>query len=135
MQLRAWAKRDGTGVALGPTGGYRLPNRAMRGPDASWTRRDRVDALPQTEIEQIPHLVPDFVVELRSRSNSLRRLQDKMEEYLANGVRLGWLLDPSTRTVYIYSAGAGVQVVENATSLDASPELAGFVLDLAPIWT
>jgi Uma2 family endonuclease len=133
-QLYLWAKSDGTGIALGPSGGYRLPNRAMRGPDASWTRRDRVDALPETEIRHIPHLVPDFIIELRSRSNSLRRLQAKMDEYLANGVRLGWLLDPTTKTAYVYRAGAEIQVVENAMMLDASPELAGFILDLGPIW-
>jgi Uma2 family endonuclease len=133
-QLHLWAKTDRTGIALGASAGYYLPNRAMRGPDASWTRRDRVDALPQREIEHIPHLVPDFVVELRSRSNSLRRRQEKMDEYLANGVRLGWLLDPTTKTAYVYRAGGGVQVIEGATTLDAAPELPGFVLDLAPIW-
>lgn len=101
----------------------------MRGPDAAWTRRERTEALPASEVDSIPHLVPDFVVEVRSKSNRLRRLRAKMEEYLANGVRLGWLLDPTTKTVYVYRAGAEVQVIENATSLDGSPELPGFVLD------
>jgi Uma2 family endonuclease len=132
-QLYLWAKTHGTGIAPGPSGGYRLPNRAMRGPDASWTRRDRVDALPETEIRHIPHLVPDFVVELRSRSDRLRP-QAEMDEYLANGVRLGWLLDPTTKTASVYRAGSEVQVTEHAASLDASPELPGLVLDLAPIW-
>jgi Uma2 family endonuclease len=133
-QLAIWAKKDGTGEALGSMGGYYLPNRAMRGPDAAWIRRERTEALPASEVNSIPHLVPDFVVEVRSKSNRLRRLQAKMDEYLANGVRLGWLLDPTTKTAYVYRAGAEIQVVENAMMLDASPELAGFILDLGPIW-
>jgi Uma2 family endonuclease len=135
VQRSIWAKKDGTGEALGTQGGYSLPNRAMRGPDAAWIRRERTEALPASEVDSIPHLVPDFVVEVRSKSNRLRRLRAKMEEYLANDVRLGWLLDPTTKTVYVYRAGAEVQVIENATSLDGSPELPGFVLDVAPIWS
>jgi len=135
MQLRLWAKRDGSGVAADSSVGYELPNRSLRGPDASWTRRERIEALPPGERNTIPHLVPDFVVELRSTSNRLRRLREKMDEYMANGVRLGWLLDPTSRTAYVYRPGAEVQVFENASSLDASPELPGFVLDLVPIWS
>jgi Uma2 family endonuclease len=135
VQRSISAKKDGTGEALGTQGGYSLPNRAMRGPDAAWIRRGRTEALPASEVDSIPHLVPDFVVEVRSKSNRLRRLRAKMEEYLANDVRLGWLLDPTTKTVYVYRAGAEVQVIENATSLDGSPELPGFVLDVAPIWS
>jgi Uma2 family endonuclease len=133
-QVYVWAEKDATGVAVGPSGGYRLPNRAMRGPDVSWTRRDRVAKLSEAEVRNIPHLVPDFVIELRSKSNSLRRLQVKMDEYIANGVRLGWLLDPFSRTAYVYRPGAAVQMFEHATTLDASPELPGFILDLTPIW-
>ena len=75
------------------------------------------------------------MVEVRSKSNSLRRLKAKMEEYLANGVKLGWLLDEEKQVAYVYRPGAEVQVLEHATALDASPELPGFVLDLTPIWT
>jgi Uma2 family endonuclease len=134
VQLSRWAEQDGTGEALGTQGGYYLPNGAMRGPDAAWIRRERIEALPASEVNSIPRLVPDFVVEVRSESNRLRRLKAKMEEYIANGVRLGWPLDPTTKTAYVYRAGAEVQVVEKAEALDASPELPGFVLDLAPIW-
>ena len=135
VQLALWAKKDGTGKALGPTGRYLLPNRARRAPDAAWIRRERVEALPESDIRNIPYLVPDFVVEVRSKSNSLRRLKAKMEEYLANGVKLGWLLDEEKQGAYVYRPGAEVQVLEHATALDASPELPGFVLDLTPIWT
>jgi Uma2 family endonuclease len=134
FQLRLWAERDGRGEALGPTGRYELPNRAMRGPDAAWILHERVASLPQAELDRVPHLVPDFVIEVRSKSNSLRRLQDKMQEYLAVGVRLGWLLDATTRTAYVYRPDAEVQVLEQPTSLDGSPELPGFTLDLTRAW-
>jgi Uma2 family endonuclease len=133
-QLLAWARSDGTGVALGPTGRYELPNRAWRGPDAAWIRRELFEAARAAEYDTLPHLVPDFVVEVRSKTNRLGRLRAKMQEYLANGVKLGWLLDETSRTAYVYRPGAEVQVIENASTLDASPELPGFVLDLAPIW-
>jgi Uma2 family endonuclease len=134
IQLYLWAERDGRGEALGPTGKYELPNTAWRGPDAAWIRHERVASLPEAELNTIPHLVPDFVVEVRSKSNSLRRLQDKMQEYLASGVRLGWLLDATTRTAYVYRPDAEVQVLEQPTALDGSPELPGFVLDLTRVW-
>ena len=96
FQLATWARQDGTGEAFHSRGSYYLPNLAMREPDVAWIRRDRIEVL-----HTIPHLVPDFVVEVRSKSNSLHRLQGKMQEYMANGVRLGWLLDGHTRTVYV----------------------------------
>jgi Uma2 family endonuclease len=134
-QLTVWANRDGTGAASDSSGEFRFPNRALRGPDAAWIGRQRLAAMSEAQLDSLAVLVPDFVVELRSKSNGLRRLQAKMDEYISNGVRLGWLLDPSTRTAYIYRPGVPAQVVENATTLDASPELPGFVLDLAPIWS
>jgi Uma2 family endonuclease len=106
----------------------------MRAPDAAWTVRTRLDALPQGELEHFLPIVPDFAVELRSPSDRLREVQLKMAEYVANGVTLAWLLDPSSRTAYVYRPGAPVQVVQAVVTLDASPELPGFVLDLAPIW-
>jgi Uma2 family endonuclease len=133
-QLGVWANRDGTGVASDSSGEMRFPNGAKRAPNAAWFSHTRLQAVSEVELEKIPPVVPDFVVELRSKSDRVRRLQAKMEEYIANGVRLGWLLDPTSRTAYVYRPGTPVQVLENAASLDASPELPGFVLDLAPIW-
>src|SRR5207244_3572495 len=112
-QLTNWAERDGTGEVADSSGGSFLPNRAMRGPDAVWVSHERLSAVPERELRTVPHLVPDFVVELRSPSNRLRRLQAKMEEYLANGVRLGWLLDPTTRTAYVYRPGTPVEVLQD----------------------
>jgi len=133
-QLGVWANRDGTGVASDSSGEMRFPNGAARAPDAAWFSHTRLQAVSEAELEKIPPVVPDFVVELRSKSDRVQRLQAKMDEYIANGVRLGWLLDPTSRTAYVYRPGVAVQVFENAESLDASPELPGFVLDLAPIW-
>jgi len=134
FQLGVWANRDGTGVASDSSGEFRFPNRALRAPDVAWISRQRLAAVSEAQLDSLALLVPDFVVELRSKSNRLRRLQAKMDEYIANGVRLGWLLDPTTRTAYVYRPGVAVHVVENAATLDASPELPGFVLDLASIW-
>ena len=134
-QLGVWANRDGTGLATDSSGEYRLPNRALRAPDAAWISHERLATVPEAALDSLAALVPDFVVELRSRSNRLDRLQAKMDEYIANGVRLAWLLDPYTRTAYVYRPGAPVQVLANVHTLDASPELAGFVLDLTRIWS
>jgi Uma2 family endonuclease len=134
IQLGSWAKRDGSGVATTSSAGFYLPNGAMRAPDAAWTARKRLDALPEEELEHFLPIVPDFAVELRSPSDRLREMQLKMLEYVANGVTLAWLLDPSSRIAYVYRSVAPVQVVQAAMTLDASPELPGFVLDLAPIW-
>ena len=134
FQLATWARQDGTGEALHSRASYYLPNQAMREPDVAWISRERIEALPEDELHSIPHLVPDFAVEVRSPNNSLRRLQEKMEEYIANGVRLGWLLDGDARTAYVYRPGAEVQTFEQPTALDGSPELPGFTLDLTRVW-
>jgi len=134
FQLMAWARKDGTGEALGPTGRYLLPNKAKLGPDAAWIRHERIAALSEREIRHIPPLVPEFVIQVRSETDRLRRLRAKMDEWIANGVRLGWLLDHKNKTAYVYRPGVEVQVLENATTLNGSPELPGFVLDLTAIW-
>src|SRR5215208_7218321 len=101
-QLVVWANRDGTGIATDSSGGFRLPNGAMRAPNAAWISRTRLAAIPPEEREKFLPLCPDFVIELRSPSDSLRDLQAKMEEWIANGAQLGWLLDPEPRQLYIY---------------------------------
>jgi Uma2 family endonuclease len=134
MQLRLWAKRDGTGEVSESSGGFILPNGAMRSPDAAWVRRSRLAALTRAQRAGFLPLCPDFVIELRSPSDSLRALQAKMEEYIENGARLGWLLDPKERRVYIYRPQRRVERLENPPSLSGDPELPGFVLDIRKIW-
>src|SRR3712207_4609813 len=101
-EVVAWSRRDGTGVAFDSSTGYTLPNGAMRSPDASWVLKTRLEHLSARQWDRFLPLCPDFVVELRSPSDSLRLLKAKMEEWLANGARLGWLIDPARRHVYVY---------------------------------
>jgi Uma2 family endonuclease len=133
-QIMAWAKQDSSGVAADSSAGYRLPNGATRAPDASWVARARLAALKPEEKKEYLPLCPDFVVELRSSSDRLKRLKEKMEEYLANGARLGWLIDPSTRKVYVYRPAAEVEVLDDPATVSGDPILPGFTLDLRAIW-
>ena len=115
-------------------GGFTLPNSAVRSPDASWVSNARYESLTPEEKNSFTPLCPDFVVELRSDSDRLTVLQSKMEEYIANGARLGWLLDPLQRQAHIYRPNAQPQILDNPESVSADPELPGFTLDLKPIW-
>ena len=133
-QLDVWADQDGSGVAFGPTAGFTLPNRAIRSPDASWVLRSRLAALTAEDKNRFIPLCPDFVVELRSTTDRLSVLQAKMAEYMANGARLGWLIDPIARRAYVYRPDAPVEVLDAPDTLSAEPELAGFALNLTPIW-
>ncbi len=133
-QVRIWAKSDGRGKAGESSGGFILPNGAERSPDASWIRRERLAQLTAEQRRKFAPLCPDFVVELMSPSDKLRVVQAKMEEYIANGAQLGWLLDPDNRTVYVYRPNAPVEKLENVLEVSGEPELPGFVLQLAEIW-
>src|SRR5687768_16040516 len=104
-QLDVWALRDGTGIAFDSSTGFDLANGATRSPDAAWVLRSRIAALSPEEQEEFLPLSPDFVVELRSRSDRLQDLQEKMREYIDNGTRLGWLIDPKDRRAYIFRPG------------------------------
>ena len=133
-QLFIWSKQDGTGLTFSASTGFTLPNGSMKSADACWILRQRWDTLPQDEKRRFSHISPDFVVELRPESDPLRHLLEKMEEYIENGVRLGWLIDPRQRRVYIYRPGETVQVLEDPATVSGDPELPGFTLDLREIW-
>ncbi len=133
-RLDAWAERDGTGVVFSPNAGFRLPNGAIRSPDASWVRRSRIAELPEQHRRKFLPLCPDFVGELRSSSDRLSVIQAKMQEYMDNGARLGWLIDPLEQQVYVYRAGASPERLDEPLSLSGDPLLPGFVLDLRGIW-
>jgi Uma2 family endonuclease len=132
--LTLWSLRDGTGVAFDSSGGFDLPNGATRSPDAAWIKKSRLATLTPEQKKHFLPLCPDFVSELRSSSDRLKTLQEKMQEYLDNGVQLGWLLDTPNRRVYVYRPGQGVLCLENPTTLSGDPVLPGFVLDLVSIW-
>ncbi len=134
QRLANWAEQDDTGLAFDSSAGFTLPNGAKRAPDASWVRRERWDALSEEEQEVFAPLCPDFVVELRSPSDSLAMTQEKMREYIDNGAQLGWLIDPRTQRVYIYRPGEAPVCLEQPTILSAEPVLPGFVFNVQEIW-
>lgn len=129
-----WAEADSTGQVFDSSTEFVLPNRAGRAPDLSWIRNERWQQLTEKEKEQFPPLCPDFVVELRSPSDRLTALHAKMEEYMANGAQLGWLIDPLERRVYVYKPGAGPQILQDPEQVSGETVLNGFVLDLRTIW-
>jgi Uma2 family endonuclease len=134
-QLGNWAKADANGRVFDSSAGFVLANGAIRSPDAAWVRSARLAALSAAERKKFLPLCPDFVVEIRSPSDTLHPLEDKMAEYLANGAQLGWLIDPVNRGVSVYRPGVAVQRIEGAHALSAAPELPGFELDLTQLWS
>jgi Uma2 family endonuclease len=134
QRLLNWSDADGTGVVFDSSSGFRLPNGARVSPDASWVSRERYEAVAPEEREKFAPVCPDFVVELRSPSDNLQELQERMAEYIENGARLGWLLDPSSRRVYVYRPSREVEILEGPETVDGDPVLPGFVLDLREIW-
>jgi Uma2 family endonuclease len=132
-QLTAWALRDGTGAAFDSSCGFDLPNGATRSPDASWARRESLSGLTAEQRRRFLPPCPDFVVELRSPSDPPAAVEAKMREYVDNGARLGWLIDPETRRAHVYRLTEPAQILENPDRLSGDPVLPGFVLDLRQI--
>jgi Uma2 family endonuclease len=133
-EFAAWVKSDSTGVGFDSSGGFILPNGAERSPDAAWIRLDRWEAIPKKLRKKFPPICPDFVIELRSETDSLNDLKAKMEEYMANGAQLGWLIDPREKKVHIYRPNAEVETLDNPQTVSGDPLLKGFKLDLADIF-
>lgn len=133
-QLRIWAKQDKTGRSADSSTGYVLPNSAIMSPDASWILKERLEQIPPEQREKFLPIAPDFVIELRSQSDSLSKLKSKMEEYIENGVSLGWLIDSKERKVYIYRPNKEAEILENPTEISGESVLEGFTLDLKEIW-
>ena len=134
LSLGTWAKQDGTGLSFGSSTGFTLPNGAIRSPDASWIRRERWTALTKAQRVKFAPICPDFVVEVRSQADKLPDLLEKMQEYIDNGARLGWLIDPLEQRVYIYRPGRPVEMQDNPSSVSGDPELLGFVLQVHELW-
>ncbi len=133
-QLWVWKKQDGTGVGFGSSAGFTLPNGAVRSPDAAWIKKIRWEAILPEERKRFAPICPEFVIELRSESDSLKTLKTKMDEYIKNGTLLGWLIDRVNRKVYIYRPNAVVMELDNPTTLSGEDVLPGFVLDLSTVW-
>jgi len=134
-QIARWFdEHEELGEAFDSSTGFILPNGAIRSPDASWVRRERWQALTAKQRKGFIPLCPDFVVELRSESDRRSELQAKMREYIDNGTRLGWLIDPQNHQVEIYRFGKEVEVLVNPSQLSGEDVLPGFVLDLKRVW-
>ncbi|MDJ1171516.1 Uma2 family endonuclease [Roseofilum sp. BLCC_M154] len=129
-----WCNAAEPGEIFDSSTAFILPNGANRAPDASWISQERWDALTEEQKGTFANICPDFVVELRSVSDTLKSLQEKMQEYMDNGAKLGWLIDPKNRTVEVYRVGLEVEVLSNPTELLGEEVLPGFVLNLCRVW-
>ena len=133
-QLSNWTRQDERGVACDSSTGWLLPNTARRSPDAAWILKQRIRDLDPAAFNRYWPVCPDFVIELRSQTDRIRVLRDKMEEWLANGARLGWLLDADARMIEIYRPGIEAETRSGVTTLAGEGPVDGLVLDLAPVW-
>lgn len=134
IQLGVWAEQDGTGEVFDSSAGFTLPNGATRSPDASWIKLERWNALTDEQKASFAPICPDFVVELRSASDTLSGLQAKMQEYIDNGAILGFLIDRENNTVHLYRPSRSPETLEKPETVSADPELPGFVLQMAKVW-
>jgi Uma2 family endonuclease len=134
QQLLNWTDRDATGIAFDSSGGFKLPNGANRSPDASWIPLEKWQNLTREEKEKFIPLCPDFIIELRSKNDSLKSLQEKMREYIENGTKLGWLINPQDQKIEIYREDKTVEILEHPLTLSGENILPNFVLNLELIW-
>jgi Uma2 family endonuclease len=134
VQLGVWTKQNGTGVGFGSSGGFTLPNGAVRSPDAAWINRTKWEAIPAEQRKKFAPICPEFIIELCSETDNLKILQEKMQEYIDNGTQLGWLIDRKQRKIFIYRPGQALEELDNPQTLTGENLLPGFVLDLSQIW-
>ena len=134
IDLGNWNRKKGLGKAFDSSTGFQLPNGAKRSPDLSWITLEKWNALTSDQRRKFLPMCPDFVVELVSESDDAKEIEKKMQEYLDNGLRLGWLIIPKTRQVQIYRPQQAIEILESPISLSGESILVHFVLDLTPIW-
>jgi Uma2 family endonuclease len=134
MQLHQWNKTHRLGIVFDSSGGFKLPNGADRSPDAAWVALKRWNGLTSQQREKFLPLCPDFVIELKSPSDSLKTLREKMQEYIDNGAQLGWLLNPQKKQVEVYRPNQAPETLPSPTTLSGDPILPGFTLDLSDIF-
>ena len=134
-QLHAWWKTDRRGTTYDSNGGFFLPDGSMLSPDAAYVLPQKLKGLTKDDLTGLPYLCPDFIIELRSKNDRLPAAQKKMTAWIANGVKLAWLIDPQRRVVEIYRAGeARAHTVENPVAVEGEEPVRGFVLQLERIW-
>lgn len=132
-QLWIWTEQDGTGIAFDSSTGFTIAGMPMS-PDASWLKLERWNALSKEQQLKFAPICPDFVAELRSPSDNLKPLKEKMEVYIQEGARLGWLIDRDKRKVYVYRPGYPEECLDNPATLNGDPVLPGFIINMNKIW-
>jgi Uma2 family endonuclease len=134
QMLGMWADADRRGYHFDSSTGFTLPDGSMRMPDAAWVEAARWDVLSEEEKDGFSPLCPDFVIELRSKTDRLPMLEEKMTMWIANGAKLAWLIDPERKVVAIYRAGQAVEVLEDPSSVQGDGVVAGFELVMERVW-
>ncbi|MFY7798405.1 MAG: Uma2 family endonuclease, partial [Dolichospermum sp.] len=135
VQLGIWSEKDGTGIGFSSSTGFTLSTGAKRSPDAAWIKLERWNQLTPKQQKKFAPICPDFVIELRSDSDNLQPLKEKMQEYMQEpGIQLGLLIDRKNRRVYIYRPGEKEEYLENPDAVNCDPILPGFVLNMGKIW-
>lgn len=130
FQVSLWNYQTKLGIVFSSSTIFRLPNGAKRSPDVAWIKLERWEALTEEERKKFPPLTPDFIIELRSETDRLKTLQEKMQEYIDNGLRLGWLINPQDKEVEIYRSGKPVEIVQLSAVLSGEDVLPGFELQI-----
>jgi Uma2 family endonuclease len=133
-ELNIWARKDGRGKVFGSNAGFTLPDGSVRAADAHWVSWPRWNALSEAERKRYAPLCPEFVIEVRSESDRLAELQDKMRMWLANGAEVAWLIDPSRKAVEVYRPGREAEVLQGTSAAEGEGPVAGFVLELGRVW-
>ncbi|MEH1822503.1 MAG: Uma2 family endonuclease [Nostoc sp.] len=134
-QLWVWSEQDSIGITFDSSTGFKLSTGANRSPDASWIKLERWNSLSPKQQEKFVPICPDFVVELKSPSDNLQTLKEKMEEYMNEpGIQLGWLIDRKQRKVYIYCPGLPEECLDNPASVSGESVLPGFILNMSKVW-
>lgn len=133
-QLHLWAKKRGSGKAYGSSVGFKLPKGGTRSPDTSWLTSEQLASIPTDDLERLLPVCPYFAVEVLSPTDSLPKLQEKMQEYLDNGTKLAWLIDPYRKHLHVYRPGRPVEILDKPASLSGDPDLPGFIADLDDVW-
>ncbi|HWB33492.1 MAG TPA: Uma2 family endonuclease [Acidobacteriaceae bacterium] len=133
-ELAVWTRADGRGKAFGPTAGFKLRDTSVRAADAAWVSWRQVNSVDPAEAKGFPSICPEFVIEVRSQSDKLAELKAKMEEWIANGAEVAWLIDPIDRVVTVYRPGSEPECHHNPSSVQGTGPIAGFELVLARVW-
>jgi Uma2 family endonuclease len=134
LELGIWTRKDGTGIDFSPSAGFKLPDGSCLQPDASWISLDRWNALTPEQQEGFPPLCPDFIVEVRSKSDSRRILEAKMQSWIDNGAKFAWLVDPIATNVTIYRPGQPSETLERPEAVRGEGPIATFELPCSPLW-